>query len=243
MSIRLQKYISNTGLASRRKAEQLIGEGRVEVNGSVVIQLGTKVDPEHDHVKVDGKHIHIKKQNTVVYALYKPKACVSTLSDPQGRKTLTDFFPKTSARLFPIGRLDYDAEGLILLTNDGDLAQSITHPSKHIWKEYFVKIKGHISQGEINKLQKGPIIDGKKRQPVKIKRLHQVNDKTWLSVFLQEGTKHHLKKMFKTSGYPVQKIKRYSIGNVELLDMKPGEIRKLSDSEVFDLLHLNKDAL
>lgn len=243
MKIRLQKAIADAGIVSRRKAEQYILDGRIEVNGSIVCELGTKVDLESDFIRVDGKAISRKRsqKKTAVYALYKPKSCVTTLDDPQGRDTIVNYFPDTAARLFPIGRLDYDAEGLILLTNDGDLAQSISHPSKHIWKQYFVKVKGKISNAEANKLRSGPEIDGKKRQSVKAKILHHVNDKTWMLVSLQEGLNHHLKKMFKSIGYPVQKIKRYSIGNIELKEMKPGEIRKLTKEEVDDLLILTRE--
>ncbi|MBU3915018.1 pseudouridine synthase, partial [bacterium] len=130
MKIRLQKAIADAGIVSRRKAEQYILDGRIEVNGSIVCELGTKVDLESDFIRVDGKAISRKRsqKKTAVYALYKPKSCVTTLDDPQGRDTIVNYFPDTAARLFPIGRLDYDAEGLILLTNDGDLAQSISHP-------------------------------------------------------------------------------------------------------------------
>ncbi len=238
MKLRLQKFIAQAGIASRRKAEELISQGRVLVNGEVISKMGVQVDPETDHVRIDGKPVLLKTSRRIVYALYKPKACVTTLDDPQGRETIVSFFPKTSKRLFPIGRLDYDAEGLILLTNDGELAQNIAHPTKHIWKEYLVKIKGKIDRPEINALKTGPLIDGKKRQPVKVKFLHFINDKSWLSVSLQEGLKHHLKKMFANIGYPVLKIKRYRIGNIELKEMQPGEIRKLADAEIEELLAL-----
>ncbi len=238
MAVRLQKYIADAGIASRRKAETMIAEGRVSVNGSIVTEMGVKVDPNSDHVRVDGRKVGAQKARKVVYALYKPKSCMTTLDDPQGRDTIVNYFPKTSTRLFPIGRLDYDAEGLVLLTNDGDLAQNIAHPTKHVWKEYFVKIKGKISNNQLNELKAGPVIDHKKRQPTRIRLLHHVNDKTWLSVSLQEGLKHHIKKMFGQIGYPVIKIKRFGIGNVDLKEMKPGEVRKLSDEEVFDLLEL-----
>ncbi len=238
MSVRLQKFIADAGIASRRKAEIMITEGRVSVNGSIVNELGSKINPDSDHVRIDGKLARRQNKQKVVYALYKPKSCMTTLDDPQNRDTIVNYFPNTSARLFPVGRLDYDAEGLILLTNDGNLAQHIAHPAKHVWKEYFVKIKGKIGIQHINELRPGPVIDKKRRQPVKIKFLHHINDKSWLSVCLQEGIKHHIKKMFMQIGFPVIKIKRYSIGNIELKDMKPGEIRKISEEEIFDLLEL-----
>lgn len=238
MTIRLQKFMANAGIASRRKAEQMIMTGQVSINGQVVTKLGTQINPETDFVKVNGKRVSAAKQETVVYALYKPKNCVTTLDDPQGRDTIVNYFPKTKHRLFPAGRLDYDAEGLIILTNNGDLANHITHPGKHVWKQYFVKIKGQISNDEMSKLRSGPIIDGKKRQPLKIRFLHNVNDKSWLVVSLQEGVKHHIKKTFLAAGYRVLKIKRYSIGNVELRDLSPGEHRLLSKDELKELMQM-----
>lgn len=240
MTIRLQKFIANAGIASRRKAEQMIIDRQVMVNGEVVTRLGTQIDPDTDTVKVNGKRVSAHNVESVAYAVYKPKNCVTTHSDPQGRDTIVNYFPKTKHRLFPVGRLDYDAEGLIILTNDGELANSITHPSKHVWKQYFVKIKGKIGNEEIGKIRSGPIIDGKKRQPVKIRFLHFVNDKSWLVVSLQEGIKHHIKKTFQAAGYPVLKIKRYSIGNIELQDMSPGEWRQLSNTEIQELAEMSQ---
>jgi len=238
MTIRLQKFIANAGIASRRKAEQMIIDRQVSVNGEIVTRLGTQIDPDTDSVKVDGKIVATTTPDPVVFILYKPKNCVTTLNDPQGRDTIVNYFPKTRHRLFPVGRLDYDAEGLILLTNDGDLANSIAHPRNHVWKQYFVKLKGKISGEEIKTIRSGPIIDGKKRQPIKIRFLHFVNDKSWLLVSLQEGIKHHIKKTFLAAGYPVQKIKRYSIGKIELLDLSPGEWRQLTKTEIEQLTQI-----
>ncbi len=239
MTVRLQKFIANAGVASRRKAEQLIVERQVSVNGQIITRMGTQIDPVTDTVKVNGKLVSATTPDSIAFAIYKPKNCVTTLSDPQGRDTIVNYFPKTKHRLFPVGRLDYDAEGLIILTNDGDLANRIAHPSNHVWKQYFVKIKGKISSGEINTIRSGPIIDGKKRQPIKIRFLHNVNDKSWLVVSLQEGIKHHIKKTFLNAGYRVLKIKRYSIGNIELQDMSPGEWRQLSKTEIKELTQMS----
>lgn len=240
MTIRLQKFIANAGIASRRKAEQMIIDRQVAVNGQIVTRLGTQIDPDTDAVKVNGRLVQLTTTPSVAYAVYKPKNCVTTLNDPQGRDTIVNYFPNTKHRLFPIGRLDYDAEGLIILTNDGDLANRIAHPSRHVWKQYFVKLKGKISGEEINRLRSGPIIDGKKRQPVKIRFLHFINDKSWLVVSLQEGIKHHIKKTFLAAGYPVLKIKRYSIGNIELQDLSPGEWRQLSGKEIHELAEMSQ---
>jgi len=241
MTLRIQKFIANAGITSRRKAEQMILNGQVSLNGKTVTQLGITIDPSKDIVKVDGKVIDPSPKQSIVYAFYKPKNCVTTLDDPQGRDTIVKYFPRTAGRLFPIGRLDYDAEGLLLLTNDGAIANNIIHPSKHVWKTYFVKLKGKIKIEEFAKLRPGPIIDGKKRQPVKIKFLHFINEKSWLMVSLQEGLKNQLKKMFFSIGYPVEKIKRYSVGNIELNDMRPGDIRLLSKADVQSLLELSKN--
>lgn len=242
MSERLQKVIAHAGLASRRAAERMIVDGEVTVNGQIVTELGTKVDAERDHIEVAGQRLRTNQHRArLVYALYKPKSCVTTLHDPEGRDTVVNYFPKIKERLFPVGRLDYDAEGLLLVTNDGDLANRLMHPSKHVWKEYLVKLKGRISQGVLRKLEPGPMIRGKKRQPVKIRFLHYKNEKTWVSVSLQEGLKHHLKLMFMEVGFPVEKIKRYRIGNVELFELRPGQHRLLDAHEVDQLLDLSEE--
>jgi 23S rRNA pseudouridine2605 synthase len=209
----------------------------VTVNGEITTQLGTRIDPLKDVVCVDQRTIIATSSSPIVfYALYKPRFCVTTLNDPQGRETILRHLPETRHRLIPVGRLDYDAEGLLLLTNNGDIANRIMHPAYHIWKQYFVKVRGRINQTETQRWLAGPIIDGQRRQPVKVRILHYINDKTWLAVSLQEGIKHHLKKMFGDSGFPVLKIKRYRIANIELKEMAPGESRLLSEQEVSALL-------
>ena len=228
--------IANAGITSRRKAEELILQGVVRVNGHVVTELGTKIDPATDHVKVSNKVINSRSATPTMFALYKPKYCICTLDDPEGRSTIVDYFPKFKGRLFPAGRLDYDTEGLILLTNNGDIAHKLIHPSKHIWKTYLVKLKGQIKLAELNRLKKGPIIEGEKKQPIKAKFLHFINDKSWVEVSLQEGVKHHIKKMFAAIQYPVIKIKRIRIGNISLADLKPGENRQLNVDEIKELI-------
>ncbi|MDT8447877.1 MAG: pseudouridine synthase [bacterium] len=240
MSERLQKVIASAGIASRRAAERMIRAGEVTVNGELVTEMGTKVDLDRDHVEIGGRPVRPNRHRArLVYALYKPRSVVTTLHDPEGRDTIVQYFPRVKERLFPVGRLDYDAEGLLLLTNDGELANQLMHPSKHVWKEYLVKLKGRIPLGLLKQLESGPVIDGRKRQPVKIRFLHYKNEKTWLSVSLQEGLKHHLKKMFFEVGFSVEKIKRYSVGNVELQDMRPGQCRLLETDEIKQLLELS----
>ena len=232
-AVRLQKAIARAGLASRRAAERLIEAGSVRVNGRVVREAGTSLLPGQDLLEVDGRPVAWEEpRSREVWALYKPKGCVSTLHDPQGRATIRDFFPRTGTRLFPVGRLDYDTEGLILITNDGELANRVAHPSHSVEKTYLVKVRGLVNPESLKSLQKGPILGGRKKRPVRAHLLHTVNDKTWLEVTLQEGTHHHIKKMFAAEGFPVLKIKRYRIGPVALQNLVPGEIRRLNAREI-----------
>lgn len=235
--MRIHKVIAKAGIASRRKAEELIENGAVVLNGEVIKRQGVTMIPGIDSLEVLGEPVVIPQTSDyVVYAFYKPKNCITSLNDPQGRDTVKNYFPKTKKRLFPVGRLDYDAEGLLFLTNDGDFAQKITHPKYKMWKKYFVKIKGNIPKDDIKKLEKGPIICGKTHSPTRIKPLNQVNNKTWLDVCLREGTNQHIKKMFLNQGYHVLKIKRHQIGCVSLGELSPGESRKLTSHEIELLL-------
>ena len=236
--VRIQKVIAKAGVASRRAAEDLIRAGEVLLNGEIVRQMGRKMLIGKDHLSVEGRQVIIsQQQKTEVYALYKPKNCITTLNDPQGRVTINDFFPQTSARLFPVGRLDYDAEGLILLTNDGDLAYQLMHPRHKVSKGYFVKVRGIVENKALSDLRKGPVIDDRRHQRVRVKILHTVNDKTWLELFLREGTNRQIKKMFQKIGYPVQKIKRFQIGPIMLGDLQSGESRALSPKEIEQILN------
>lgn len=234
--VRVQKAIARAGLASRREAERLMTEGRVRINGEVVTELGTCLD-DGDELQVDGKPVVWDEPAAAeLWALYKPKRCVSTLRDPEGRSTVRDYFPKAAqGRLYPIGRLDYDAEGLLLLTNDGDLAQRVAHPSFEVSRVYLVKVKGIVSKDTVTKLMQGIKLDGRTRTS-RVRVLHTVGDKTWLEVILNEGVHHHIKRMFAAVGHSVLKIKRYQVGPVELGDMRPGEARKLGKAEINQLL-------
>ena len=236
--IRIQKVIAQAGIASRRAAEKLILSGAVMLNGEIVKEMGQKMIPGKDHLSVEGRRVKISQhQKTQVYALYKPKNCITTLNDPEGRTKISDFFPRTSARLFPVGRLDYDAEGLILLTNDGDLAQQLMHPSHKVWKGYFVKVRGLVKNETLAALRQGPVIEKRKHQQVRIKILHTVNDKTWLEIFLKEGTNRQIKKMLLNLGYPVQKIKRFQVGPISLGDLQSGECRALNQEEIKQIIN------
>jgi pseudouridine synthase len=234
---RLQKVIAQAGVASRRHAEQMILAGSVRVNGRVVQELGTCVVPGKDRLEVEGRPLRWPEgPPREVWALYKPKRCVTTLDDPEGRSTVKEFFPRTRARLIPVGRLDYDAEGLILLTNDGDLANRVAHPSHDVPKTYFVKVKGLVTREHLQALRGGPRIGGRAHRSARARVLHTVGDKTWLEVTLKEGIHHHIKRMFAALGYRVLKIKRYQIGPVALEELAPGECRRLTDEEIAALL-------
>ena len=236
-STRIQKAIAHAGLASRREAERMILAGVVKVNGEVVRQLGSSVIPGRDTLEVQGRKLAWDAPlKTEVWALYKPKNYVTTLRDPQRRPTVKDIFPRTPARLVPIGRLDYDAEGLLLLTNDGELANKVAHPSHSVPKTYLVKVKGIVSEEVLRKLEIGPSIEGKRRRPAKARTIHHLADKTWVEVTLKEGIQHHIKKMFLELGHRVLKIKRYRIGPIALEDLAPGESRRLSEQEIAELL-------
>ena len=238
-AVRIQKVMAQAGIASRRAAEKMILEGIVSLNGQTVTELGQRMVPGQDHLVVDGKKVRLPEVGQrKVYALYKPKNCITSLSDPEGRRTIVDYFPRKSQRLFPVGRLDYDAEGLLLLTNDGEFAHRIMHPRFKIAKSYFVKVRGLIQVSEMEPLRRGPVIDGRSHMPVQSKILHQRNDKTWLEVILHEGTNQQIKKMFLGLGYPVLKIKRFRIGGIDLGTLRPGEHRILSKEERQQLLDL-----
>lgn len=231
--IRLNKAIAMAGVASRREADRLILRGEVSLNGQPVTEPGVSMVPGRDRLVVSGRTVKLaSKIKTEVWALYKPKRCVSTLKDPQGRSSLADFLPLSRHRLFPVGRLDYDAEGLILLTNDGELAHKMAHPSFEVEKIYLVKVKGVPPASKLSGLQQGPVLEGRRRAPVKARLLHTLNDKSWLEVRLHEGIQHHIKKLFSGIGHRVLKIKRYQVGTVELGDLNSGEARKLDEHEI-----------
>ena len=235
--IRIQKVISQAGIASRRAAEKLIVDGLVKKNGEVVKKMGQKMIVGKDHLSVDGKRVNVSRYNKIiVYALYKPKNCITTLSDPEGRSTIKEFFPRNSERIFPIGRLDYDTEGLILLTNNGNLAQKLMHPSNKVSKGYFVKVQGLVKYESLSILRKGPIINKLKYQPVRVKILNNINNKTWLEIIIREGKNRQIKKMLLSLGHQVQKIKRFKVGPISLGNLNSGEYRALNNNELRLLL-------
>jgi 23S rRNA pseudouridine2605 synthase len=233
---RLQKIIAHAGLASRREAETMIREGRVTVNGKVVTELGTKADAARDHVKVDGKLITRAETHRYIL-LYKPREIMTTVRDPEGRKTVLDLVKGVRERIYPVGRLDYQSEGLILLTNNGDLANELTHP-QHGWvKTYHVKVRGVPEQRLIEKLERGITIEGKRTLPCEIQRLKTTGrgddeGNSWYEVKLREGRTQQIRKMFKAMGHPVSKLRRVAIGPLSDPRLGPGDYRELTPREV-----------
>jgi 23S rRNA pseudouridine2605 synthase len=230
MEVRLQKVIAASGLASRRKAEEWIAQGRVTINGKIVRELGTRIDPERDHVKVDGRHL----KNVEPYAyllLNKPKGIVSSLNDPEGRPTITHLLHGVTLRMFPVGRLDFDTEGLMLLTNHGELAQALLHPRYHVAKVYLAKVKGVLNDDEIDQLARGVTLEDGMTAPAIVKKVRKAEENSWLEVTIYEGRKHQVKRMFEVVGHPVLKLKRIRFGPLALGDLLPGEFRYLTDRE------------
>lgn len=230
MEQRLQKIIAEMGIASRRKAEELIMEGRITVNGRVAT-IGTKADPERDHIKLDGKLLTAPEKK-VYYIFNKPRGVVTSLSDPEGRPTVGDFLTRIKERVFPVGRLDFDSEGMLIITNDGDFAHGILHPSKKISKTYLVKIKGFLEDDEIEKLRTGIKIDGIMTAPARVKRLKKAESNSWIEITIHEGKKRQIRKMLQRVGHPVIRLIRIRINGVEMGDLAPGEYRRMTVDEL-----------
>jgi 23S rRNA pseudouridine2605 synthase len=227
---RLQKLLAHAGIASRRRAEQLILEGRVTVNGAVVTELGTKADAESDHIKVDGKHIRAAEK-PMYLAMNKPKNVVSTVIDPEGRSTVMDLLRGVKARVYPVGRLDYSSEGLLLLTNDGEFAKRITAPATHVTKIYVVKTNGPLTAEQEEAFRKGVPLSGKRTAPAGIKIIQRAKN-PWYEVRLIEGRQNQIRLMFKNFGRLVEKLRRVKIGFLDLGGLRPGQFRQLTPVEV-----------
>jgi 23S rRNA pseudouridine2605 synthase len=237
---RLQKIMAAAGVASRRKAEELITQGHVTVNGQTVTVLGTKADPERDHIKVDGKLLRGPERHTYLL-LNKPKGYVTTVSDPEGRPTVMDLVKGVGQRVYPVGRLDYASEGLLVLTNDGELANKLTKAASHVPKTYLVKVAGKPPEAELNKLRDGIKIGGRKEEgrammrpvhtaPAQI-RLMREGENPWYEITLIEGKNRQIRRMFEEIGFHVEKIKRVRYGPLTL-DVDPGKFRELNPKEV-----------
>jgi 23S rRNA pseudouridine2605 synthase len=227
---RLQKILAHAGIASRRQAEQMMLEGRVRVNGAVVTELGAKADVGQDHIRVDGKLIR-PQHHQVYLAFNKPKNCMTTTSDPEGRETVMDLLKGVKERVYPVGRLDYQSEGLLLFTNDGEFANRITSAANHIAKIYAVKVKGTLTEDQEAKFRAGVPLKGKKTAPAGLKIVKRAAN-PWYEVRLIEGRQNQIRLMFNHFGLLVEKLKRVKIAFLDLGPLKPGEHRHLAPPEV-----------
>jgi 23S rRNA pseudouridine2605 synthase len=228
---RLQKILSKAGLTSRRHAERLIIEGRVKVNGTVVTSLGFKADPQKDHIRVDGKSI-AKIEPKAYLLLNKPRGCVTSLDDPLRRPTIRDFLQGEKRRVKPVGRLDFDSEGLLILTNDGELHQRLTHPRYGVPRTYLVKVKGIPGQKEIRRLRDGIRLDDGVSFPAKVHLVKKLKRNSWMRFTVYEGRNKLIKRMCAAISHPVIRLKRTRYGSLNLGDVKPGEYRYLTSREI-----------
>ena len=230
---RLQKILSQVGVASRRQAEKIMLEGRVTVNGAVITELGSKADLERDHIKVDGRLLKAPKHQ-VYLALNKPRNTVTTVHDPEGRETVMDLVQRVKERVYPVGRLDYHSEGLLLLTNDGELANSIMSAATHLEKTYVVKVTGTLTSEQEEKFRTGVPLNGRRTLPAGLKLLNRA-DNPWYEVKLTEGRNNQIRMMFRHFGKLVEKLKRVRIGPIQLGTLKTGEFRYLDADDVAKL--------
>lgn len=228
--IRLQKFLSEAGVASRRKAEELIAAGSVKVNGRIA-QIGDKVDPKTDSVTVGNKKIKRETQY-VYYMLHKPRGYITTMSDEKDRKCVAELMRDVAKRVYPIGRLDRDSEGLLLFTNDGDFSNAMMHPSRHIQKTYRVSVRPKITDAQITVLTSSLMIDGRKTMPAQVKVISNEEDKSILEIILFEGRNRQIRRLCEEAGLETLRLKRISVGQLTLGKLKPGEYRELTSAEI-----------
>ncbi|MBB5022613.1 pseudouridine synthase [Desulfurispira natronophila] len=235
MEIRLQKILAQAGVASRRKAEEFIVEGRVMVNGKKVTELGAKADPDHDFIAVDGKKIDIFRSHTYII-LHKPTGYITSTSDDKERPVVMELLPNSKERLVPVGRLDWDSSGLLILTNDGDLAYIMTHPAFHVPKTYMVRLDMPLKPEHLRQLEQGVEIDGRRTQPAKLRLVNTGNQKKatnqWYEITITEGRNRQVRRMFETVGYTVRKLKRTSVGDILLGGIATGKYRYAEPWEI-----------
>jgi 23S rRNA pseudouridine2605 synthase len=242
---RLQKILSTAGIASRRAAESYITDGRVSVNGATITELGSKADPDTDDIRVDGRRIKTSRRRLYLL-LYKPRGYIASRSDPQRRPTVIDLLAKGGVKdyVYPVGRLDYDSEGLLLLTSDGELAARLTHPSHEVEREYHVKVLGVPDDHDLDRLAKGIVIDGRRTRPADVKLLSVAEGSgsahAMLSLVVKEGRNRQVRNMCEAIGHPVDRLKRVRIGPITDERIRPGEFRELDAREIAALRRIAK---
>lgn len=235
--MRLQKYLALSGVASRRASEKLIAEGHVAVNGQVITEMGVQVDETADRVTVDGVLIHLEEEKHYL-AYYKPIGEVTTVSDPEGRATVMDKFRDYPVRLYPVGRLDYDSEGLLLLTNDGELMNNLLHPSREVNKTYLAKVSNHVDDDVLRRLRAGVSIDGRLTSPANARLVRHDAFDSIVMVTIHEGRYRQVRRMFEAVGHQVLQLKRVGFASIQLGDLPRGQWRRLTDAEVKRLKEL-----
>jgi 23S rRNA pseudouridine2605 synthase len=241
LDIRLQKYIADCGITSRRKAEIMIREGRVTINGEVITELGTKVNIGNDIVMVDGHLADLQAVEPIYLMLHKPRGFVTTLSDPEGRETVMNLVKEISERIYPIGRLDYLSEGLLLMTNDGEVANMIMHPKYNVTKVYEVKVFGSVTETILNKLRAGAYLDEGLVKPTSVRVIKQLPTKTWLEFRLNEGRNREIRRLCEAVGLTVDKLKRLAIGGLSIEGVAPGNFRLMSKQQLLGYIGINED--
>ena len=235
--MRLQKYMALCGVASRRASEEMIASGRVCVNGCTVTEMGVQVDEERDRVTVDGEPIRLEEEKHYL-AYYKPVSEVTTVSDPEGRATVMDKFRDYPVRLYPVGRLDYDSEGLLLLTNDGDMMNSLLHPSHEVNKTYLARVSSRLEDENIRRLRQGVTLDGRLTSPAQVRVVRYETFDTVVLVTIHEGRYRQVRRMFEAVGHQVVSLRRVGFGPIQLGDLPRGQWRRLTDAEVKRLKEL-----
>lgn len=234
MEERLQKFLAEAGVASRRKAEELIAQGKVKVNGKVVTEMGMKIDPAKDEVTYLDKKVTTKDTKMVYIMLYKPEGYVTTAKEQFGRPAVMDLVKGVKERIFPVGRLDYDTSGLLLLTNDGDLTYKLTHPKHDVDKTYIAKLYGIPDEGALQKFRRGVVIDGKRTKPAKIQIIDKDKDGRFCTaeIIIHEGRNRQVRKMCEAIKHPVAQLKRVATGDLKLGDLQKGKYRHLTEKEI-----------
>jgi pseudouridine synthase len=231
MQIRLQRFLAQAGVASRRKAEEMIVAGKIKVNGQVVTELGSKVDPDADKVVMNGKRLLVER--AVYLMLNKPRGYVTTLSDPEGRPTVMEFLKRAGARVYPVGRLDFNTEGLLICTNDGDLAHALMHPKHEVRKTYHVKLQGQLGPQTVSSWQKGVTLDdGEKTAPAEVELLENTGKNTWIEVSIHEGKNRQIHRTAEALGFNVLKLTRVAYGGLKVDDLRIGAVRHLLPEEI-----------